>query len=272
MSPAPAWKTELAHADRVVIAGDWHARRPWMEAALLAASRTGAKHVLHVGDFGYWPGFRAGPRYLARANELCAMLGLELVILAGNHEDHDRWDPGQRDYPTMRLLPRAGSLTLGGRRLTWMQGAASIDRAHRREGHDWFAAELPTDADVSTARQETVGLADILLTHEAPLVATPSVVQARLRNPLGLPESVRAYAHQGATLVQELADAVQPRLHFHGHWHMPERQHFDETPGRRAHEVISLGMDYQPGNLMLLDTAALTAEPVTVPAERERSV
>lgn len=247
---------------QIVLAGDWHANLDWALHAVRAAHETGARLILHVGDFGYWPRHIRGRRYLTAVNELCELLNMDILVNAGNHEDHDAWFPQQTTYPRIRLLTRVSRARIGGRTFVVMIGAASIDKALRTEGENWFRSEMPTRYDVELASRGE--RCEVLVTHESPLSGVPSVVMARTLNPLKLTEDVQAYSNEGAARVQELADAVQPLIHVHGHWHTPEKQGFAERGDRRAHEVISLGMDGQRMNLVLLQLTDLSWKPVDV--------
>lgn len=41
---------------RIALAGDWHGNTRWALHALEAAARQGCDTVVHLGDFGLWPG------------------------------------------------------------------------------------------------------------------------------------------------------------------------------------------------------------------------
>lgn len=252
----------LKHEAVVGIAGDWHANLDWALEALNAAHHAGITRILHVGDFGWWPRDRQGVRYLSAINLRCMKLGIHLYPIAGNHEDWERWDTAQSELPHIHLLPRTGLANVGGRAVAWLSGAASIDRDYRTQGVDWFAEELPTEEDVQSI--SAVGDVDVLLTHEAPLIATTNVALGRINNPLGIPKHLREYSHIGAQRVQRVSEALNPELHAHGHWHTPETQDFSEVGSRCAHTVLSLGMDGQPLNLIKLHLASLKWSPIRV--------
>lgn len=252
----------LRSEEEVGIAGDWHMNLKWALEALSAAHRAGITHILHVGDFGWWPRDRRGVNYLSSLNQRCIALGIHLYPLAGNHEDWETWDTAQPELTHIHLLSRTGLINVGGRAVAWMSGAASIDRDYRTRGVDWFPEELPTEADVQNI--SAVGDVDVLLTHEAPLIATTNVALGRINNPLGVPQHLREYSHVGAQRVQRVSEALNPELHAHGHWHTPESQQFAEAGSRCAHTVLSLGMDGQPMNLVRLRMSSLKWSPISV--------
>lgn len=143
-----------------------------------------------------------------------------------------------------------------------MAGAASVDHDLRVEGESWFREEMPTAGDVQDASQ--AGECDVLITHDAPLIATTQVALARARNPMNLTRETLDYSLRSAEHVQNLADAVHPLLHVHGHWHMPGSQRFPEAGERRAHELLSLGMNRQRLNVVTLDLQTLKWSELSV--------
>lgn len=247
---------------QVALAGDWHVDARWAVDAIAAARKAGTAVIFQVGDFGWWPRDPLGRKYLREVNAACEQHEVDLSVLGGNHEDWEMWSSEQTTYPAITLLPRAGRMSIGVRTVAWMAGAASVNREYCTEGLDWFPQELPTPLDVSVASEG--GMADILLTHEAPLVATNGVALGRVKNPYGLNEEIRTYSLAGAALVQEAADRIQPLLHAHGHWHLPESQIISESEGAREHTVLSLGMNGQRQNVVLLNLKSLSWEPVAV--------
>ena len=76
--------------ERIGVAADWHGNTAWATravrkmAALLPAD--GPRVIVHLGDFGFWPGPR-GREYLSRLDAALAAAGAELSFVDGNHED-----------------------------------------------------------------------------------------------------------------------------------------------------------------------------------------
>lgn len=130
--------------ERVVLAGDWHGNMRWAREAIPAAARTGASTILHVGDFGFWPGnegayfLRAVDHWARQVQRPKGAPGIERILVTlGNHEDYDGLDrardeagagPGVavRVSEVVWALPRPFAFTFGGRRR---------DRARRRRVH-----------------------------------------------------------------------------------------------------------------------------------------
>src|SRR4051794_33733627 len=91
---AAAWAGDdpvVSDPGRVLVAGDWHGDTRWARGvadllpALLPDERP--RRIVHVGDFGIWPG-RAGLDYLLAVTAALAEVNGELWFVDGNHEDH----------------------------------------------------------------------------------------------------------------------------------------------------------------------------------------
>lgn len=212
--------------NRLAIAGDWHGATFQARRALRAAHADGAELVLHTGDFGIWPGI-GGDRYLAELGDVLDELNLDLWFVDGNHECHDHLDNLPIDSVTGRRpvtdrithLPRGYRHIFGDHTWLFLGGAASVDRAWRMPGRDWWWQELITDVDVE--RCIAGGPADVMVCHDAPYSA-PTLRKAYSGQ----------YAGAGSWPVAdlELSDANQRRVElvmhetetkhlFHGHHH-----------------------------------------------------
>ena len=253
-------------AGRLHVAGDWHGHMSWAEQALRKLADDGCTTLMHVGDFGFFPDLGFGPAYLHAVNSAAGRYGITILVTAGNHDDHatiDRLIAANGCEPAklsehVWVLPRGYRFTLGRRTIVSLGGAASIDFEARTEGVDWWREEVVTEADVAAATAG--GPADILVTHEAPLDAIDEIVRSRAgMGRFRLPQHISDYSNESAVLVQQAREAIAPPLHFHGHWHIPGSRSFD---GGR--EVVSLGMNTQPGNLARVNLASLTWETLNV--------
>jgi predicted phosphodiesterase len=75
---------------RILVAGDWHGNRYWALNVihrvphLLAGEQQ--RLILHLGDFGIWPGDE-GRRYISAVSTALGEVGAELWFIDGNHED-----------------------------------------------------------------------------------------------------------------------------------------------------------------------------------------
>lgn len=245
----------------VAVAGDWHGNAGWVGRAIPALGQIAPEvdTILHVGDF--WP----TPQLCSAIDTWCGQSGIARVLVTlGNHEpygdltpllDAHRWH-AVRLSESVWVLPRPFRFTVAGIPFLSLGGAASVDAAWRVPGRDWWPDEAITDGQVEAAIEG--GPATVMITHESPST-TPveSVLRILSSNPLGFPPRSLAYSAASREQVGRVWDAVRPSVLFHGHMHAPGVG--ATTDGR---EVVSLGMDDQPGNLALLDVTHMTVELV----------
>lgn len=254
--------------DRITIAGDWHADRAWAVAAIRAAAGAGSRIVLHLGDFGIWPGDFGGT-YLDAVEQALADTGLTLAFVDGNHEDFaqllalpvtplDDGTPGlRRVRPGIYHLPRGARWSWGGLRWLALGGAASVDRAWRKPGISWWPEESLTAGDVRRAGEG--GGVDIMLTHDCPAgVKIPGFVPPAdgAGRPPPWPADALAAAHTSRLMLREVVDAVTPTQLFHGHFHVAYTAQLP-LPGGRTVVVRGLPREHDPGNYVHVDLATL---------------
>ncbi|MEB0287128.1 metallophosphoesterase [Cryobacterium sp. 10S3] len=166
----------------VVVAGDWHGSCDWVGKAIPSIARhtPSVRTILHVGDFGIWPGV-GGQKFLDAVDFWCNRAGVSRVLVTpGNHENWG-WLNGEFNAkpgkpvalsPVVVVLPRGYRFEIGKRNFASFGGAASVDFEMRSLGMDWFPEELPTSYDVE--RAISGGQADVLLTHETIDGGTPA--------------------------------------------------------------------------------------------------
>jgi len=239
--------------ERVAVCGDWHGNVGWARiiARALPALAPEVTTMLHLGDWQMPP---------IETDEVFAETNVnKIYVTLGNH---DRWGeitpllnmrPGAavRVSDITWLLPRPARLTIGGRRVLSLGGAASVDRQSRIEGLTWWPDEAITDEQVAAAIAG--GPADLMLTHETPARTPVRRVRDILRtNPHRFPATALAESAASRMRVTEVWNAVRPELLIHGHMHAPGGGKIED--GRR---VASLGRDVQVGNLGLLDMDTL---------------
>ena len=252
---------------RVAIAGDWHGSKRHAVAAIDVVADHGIRHLLHLGDFGIWPGVK-GERFLAHVTDACAAADVTIYITAGNHDDwpqiyatplDDRDDIGPCHWMSERIavLPRGHRFTLGGRSFVSLGGAPSIDRADRFEGLDWWPEEIITDADVDLVVGG--GTAEVILLHDSP--SSPwctDAVAAIQQDHTGWNPAELYYCAIGRSRVTRAVKAVVPKLVFHGHFHVLDHAVRDIDGVGHPVEVYSLPQENRPGNLVFLDLTDLT--------------
>ena len=82
-----------AAPNRIIVAGDWHGNTAWALDVIGRAGEllAGEEHrvILHLGDFGLWPG-DDGHEYICDVALALAEADASLWFVDGNHEDHDQ--------------------------------------------------------------------------------------------------------------------------------------------------------------------------------------
>lgn len=238
---------------RVAVCGDWHGNVGWARtiARVLPYIASDVTTLLHLGDWAMRE---------AEIDEVFAGTDIDrILVTVGNHDRFDQITPLLDEHPghAVRVskltwfLPRPGRLTIGGRRVLSLGGAASVDRQSRIEGLTWWPEEAVTDDHVAAAIAG--GPADLMLTHEGPAGTPVRPVREILRtNPHRFPEAALEASAASRARIAEVWDIVRPELLAHGHMHVGAGGKTED--GRR---VASLGRDGQEGNLAILDMATL---------------
>jgi hypothetical protein len=185
------------------------------------------KTILHVGDFGLWPG-DSGAKYLRKVDRTLADLGQTLYVTEGNHEWYDKLDgitPSidglKRVTPRIIFLPRGFRWTWHGWKFLSLGGAPSVDFEYRKRGVSWWPQEAITMGDVYRVREgvEAQGTVDVMITHDAPK-GVLAIEESIGENPFGFSERGLKYAAEGRELLHAAWETAQPGLLFHGHYHM----------------------------------------------------
>lgn len=251
--------------ERVAVCGDWHGNIGWVRT-LAKALPTLAPDVTTILQLGDW-WMNATDQDAAFQN---SSIDTVLVTL-GNHEPWGDITPLLDANPRSSvrvsamtwLLARPARLTIGRRTVLSLGGAASVDKAWRREGVNWWPDEEITDTHVRAA--VAMGDSDLMLAHESPDRTPVSAVQAVLRtNPFGFPDDALADSLLSRRRVAKVWDLVHPELLVHGHMHIPGGGQTND--GRR---VASMGQDTQQGSIGILDMRTLTMETPSLRQIRE---
>lgn len=243
---------------QVAVFGDWHGDTWWATGAIdQVTANSEVRLLLHVGDFGIWPG-SAGRRYLHAVSEALVRIGAAMLVTPGNHEDWSRLSEEFADAPGEPLplaerlwaLPRGFRFRVGEWQIGSLGGAPSVDRDHRSEGVNWWPDEQITEADVEAFVAD--GPVDVLIAHDAPAGGTEAVSEILATNPFGFSGDALAYAAHGRELMTRVWQQTQPRLLVHGHYHVAG------DTGEGEHRVVSLSQERTAANIALVD---LTGSP-----------
>jgi hypothetical protein len=252
------------------LAGDWHGNRAWAAGRIMSVGDRGIHTLLHVGDFGIWPG-SSGARYLEGIEATCRRYRVTVYVTAGNHEDwprllasprEERDDFGELIWLTdhVAVFPRDPSghrFHIDGRSFLSLGGAPSLDFEWRIPGETWWSEEmLPRE---TVARVVADGPADVMITHDAPdhPWQTPAVAQICATNPFGWSNMALAYAAAGRNRLTQAFLGVRPRLLVHGHYHVADEATVDAPGCEGRCRVVSLSRDGFAGNTAVLDTETL---------------
>lgn len=243
--------------DRIGVAGDWHGNTAWATRAVRKIAGllpSGPRIIVHLGDFGIWPG-PDGREYLSEVTAALGAADAELWFVDGNHEDFSqlarlRPGPDGRSPVTERIwhLPRGHRWRWHGRVWLALGGAVSVDRALRTAGVDWWPEEEITWRQAGAVID--AGQADVMLTHDCP-GGVPHDFPPPPRS-WAAADLRRSEAHRG--LLREVVLSVEPRWLMHGHLHMGYQRTVDL--GRGPVEITGLDRDgAENSNWAILDVA-----------------
>lgn len=241
----------------VGIAGDWHSNTKWALQMLDVFASHRIKTILHVGDFGLWPG-ETGTQYISALYKKLDELGMTIYVTPGNHEDYDQLaaipvgsDGLQRLTPRIIFMPRGYRWTWGEHQFISLGGAPSINFDRLVEGASWWRDEVLTMGDIMRLGQQTEqhGTVDVMISHDAP-EGVRRIEDLISSNPMGYSERGVRYAHESRKLMTAGWKIAKPKLMFHGHYHI----NVDEviTDGNFETRIVGLHRDKFSGNIASL--------------------
>jgi hypothetical protein len=195
----------------IIVAGDIHMDFGALNTLI---SKRQPSIILSVGDWGYWP--RMSPQECYGVHKVGFKAELpkpksprtKIYWCDGNHEDHVMLNQRTTDelWPNVFYMPRASTLVLpDGRKVLFMGGADSHDKAYRTPGISWFPEELITQADMDRLPKCKV---DIVISHTCPCEWVPGVMNYDVR--MGDP-----CRHALSLVLRQ----YRPKLWYFGHWH-----------------------------------------------------
>jgi hypothetical protein len=257
---------------KIAVAGDWHGNTQWactqVERISEALGDEPNKLILHLGDFGFYPG-KWGDSYRYLLTYYLSQHDITLWAIDGNHENHP-WLRKQaqllkeEDLDIPGLLPNAclypitthiAWLSRGyrwqwhGREWLALGGAASVDKSWRLEqaygkaGMNWWPEEEISQEDTDRALEG--GRANVMVTHDA-----PDFVHYQLPN-VWNPDDVDT-AEKHRQRLGRIVDTIKPSYLMHGHLHLSKQSTVTRHWGQL--EVTALDCDGSRWNWLILDT------------------
>ena len=231
---------------KVMLIGDSHGNYGFLVQALEAAVTAECDLAISLGDFGFWPQNpqAKGKRFDNKVKKVAQTLEIPLWVIDGNHDFPGavRGDGGYRWVTDVdgdfQHVSRGSVRDIDGVRFGFMGGAVSIDRGGRTLDRSYWVEEMVTEDDVERAVEN--GLVDVWLTHDA--VGVPPVLEPRVWK-RDLEYDLRVQRER----MQEVFNALKPRLHVHGHFHV---RYSAPTP---YGAVVGLGCENSSA-LYLIDT------------------
>jgi predicted phosphodiesterase len=165
--------------------------------------------VIQVGDFGFYD----------RSLLYWKPLKFPVYAIDGNHENFNLL----RGITTTKeirdglyYVPRGTVLEIEGVRIGCMGGGASIDKAYRRVGVDWFPDEVVTTEQVDQFIRANPSGVDVLVTHTPGSRTITGHFTPLNKRYWGLPDN---WVDESAINIQRLVDTMPHEKHFCGHMH-----------------------------------------------------
>lgn len=249
----------------IPVSGDWHGQKGWGSYMIrLIAESTASPAIFHLGDFGFWPR-SGGQKFLSKIHKALELHDKWIFVTAGNHEDYQQIStfspvadmPGcvrNPRFPRIIVLARGYTWEWLGKKFMSVGGANSIDRDRRTQNIDWWAGEQISGLDVYNSIQ--YGKVDVLFSHDAPSGVR---IFGSHREPDAWPATSVQYSNESREQLRLITDVIQPRLMFHGHYHMPLNMVSElGVLGSRSGEFYSihsrgLDKDYSGDNIGVFD-------------------
>jgi hypothetical protein len=173
--------------------------------------------VIQVGDFGFYKSVLNEFHDTFPKGYMC-----KLYAIAGNHENYniiDKWSKTDITDVGGNLfhVPRGYVMEYKGKRMGFIGGAESIDKAWRKEGYDWFPQERITREEVDLLYKNAgTKRLDYLFSHTPTITAiqgnfTP-LDPATWMLPLD-------WKDESSIIMDEIHNKLRPHDHYCGHMH-----------------------------------------------------
>lgn len=179
---------------------------------------TKSDYLCVTGDMGIvWDGSREDHYWQNWFNDK----NFTTLFVDGNHENHEllsqypveQWNGGKVHFimPSVIHLMRGQVYTIDGLQVFAMGGAESHDKWARKEGRDWWPAEMPSDEEYEEAIKNLEAndwKVDLVVSH-----CTADSIQGELR---------KWYGHDKLTNFLEavVKERLQYKMWCFGHYHL----------------------------------------------------
>lgn len=197
---------------RVAILGDIHGNTHYLDWALENAVAQGAEMMIQLGDFGF--DFRDS--FMSNLIQVSKKHDIRVMVVRGNHDD-PKWFNQHTQMGRVNLIPDGFITTIGKKRVAFLGGAVSIDRADRQENISWWKDER-VSPHIINAWSYDDAKADILISHDSPLL--PDKLPG-----LNLPPQIKRDAEEDRNFVRTAAEILEPDVIYHGHYHVRHQKH-----------------------------------------------
>jgi len=210
---------------RVLFVGDSHGNAEFIKRVFGYAEEKEVETIIQVGDFGWWPRFPQGERFIHAVSSLASRMDIPFYFIDGNHEDHHQL-PHESTFevtemePGLFWIPRGTTFEMGGSRLLGFGGAVSVDRKWRTEHIDWFREEVASYVQYHRAMDATD--IDIVVAHDV-----PTGVSLNLTYPVTADIEAHCISHRDG--LAELRDTLEPERWMAGHYHQRVTDYVGET-------------------------------------------
>lgn len=230
----------------ILILGDTHADFHNLKNWIAYCALKGIHTILQVGDFGYFPRLPEYASFVAETSKYAAEKNVCIYFVHGNHDDlhslfndHGRYGDEHLIYLASHVVwvPTGVPFKMGNRNCVAIGGAYSIDQHSRIAGVDWFPEETLNYGD--GLKCTSLVNIDVIFSHDCP---------ADVDLNIDLMPGTDSNRYQ----LQYIVDHLQPRILFHGHYHMSHDTRMNAT------RVIGLNCNGRPRQAAIFNTMDMT--------------
>jgi predicted phosphodiesterase len=168
-------------------------------------------------------------RLLQRLNSKLAKNHNTLFLIRGNHDDPAYWENNCFQLSNIILVPDYTMISIGQTKVLCIGGAISIDRTLRKEGKDYWEAEV---FQYHESLLEGVS-PDVVITHSAPDICFPYTKEGAvdwMKKDSQLQYDIDQERHNHTLVYEKLKQSGStPTEWIYGHFHASHTDYFEET-------------------------------------------